>query len=303
LHPDPIEIEPRQTPSPRSGAAGALLAAALLGAITIATLTLAAEPSTPSIPPSGSSGLSTASPVTLPSGIGGSEGPSLVPGWVSVVDDEFNTPGLPPEWDLYDGPYGSGKRNCAVPSHASVSGGSLQLLMAWESGGKCGPGWYTAGLQVKREFGGIDQRISLRWRLTGTNLQHVRSYINIPMRWDADPNYPWYEGEADYCEGLDLDNCVTYLHYRDPATAIKQPHDVDLTQWHTWTIEHHDNRVRIWVDDQLIWDYQGTTITVPDAFRVTVLQQECPLVGCPSSALAGATETIEVDWIQISNPA
>jgi hypothetical protein len=302
LHPDPTATEPKQTPSPHSGAAGAFLAAALLGAITIATLSLAAGPTMPSLAPGGSGGLP-GSQEPFSSDAGGSVGASLTPEWVRVVDDEFNTPGLPPEWDAYDGPYGSGQHNCAIPSHLTVSDGSLNMLMGWETSGKCGAGWYTAGLQVRREYGGVDQRISLRWRLTGTNLAQLRSYINIPMRWNADPNYPWYEGESDYCEGRDITGCVTYLHYRDTVTAISGAHDIDLTQWHTWTIEHRDNRVRIWVDGALIWDYQGTTITVPNAFRVTVLQQECALFGCPSRAVNGDTETIEIDWIQIDNPA
>ena len=61
-------------------------------------------------------------------------------GWVNVVNDQFSSGGVPAHWRRYDGPYGSAPHNCATPSHVSVSGGSMHLLMRYEASGRCGAG-------------------------------------------------------------------------------------------------------------------------------------------------------------------
>jgi hypothetical protein len=63
---------------------------------------------------------------------------------------------------------------------------------------------------------------------------------------------------------------------------------------------HQNNRVRIYIDGVLSWDYQGTATTVPNAVRRAVLQQECPS-SCPAASHAGQTERIEVDYVTIDN--
>jgi len=175
----------------------------------------------------------------------------------------------------------------------------LRLKMSYESAGKCGAAWYTGGMQVTHRLGAIDQRITIRWRITGTNPTAVRSHRNIPMRWVSDPDYSWYQGESDYCEGGVMTGCESNLHYRDSTSIISHRYSVNLGQWHTWTFAHRDNRVKTSVDGTLVWDYQGTATTIPDAFRVTVLQQECLFSGCPSAEYAGESETIDIDWIKI----
>jgi hypothetical protein len=310
----PVDVEPNH--GPRRPAGTAVVVAVLLLLVSVTAVMLAggqagqpvgavASLQPGSLPPTVAVGPTATTAVVGPSAIESETEPgaTVPPGWALVLDDQFNSGGVPDEWSVYNGPFGSGQRNCAVPSHVSVANGNLQLLMAYETSGKCGPGWYTAGMQVKRDFGGVDQRISLRWRITGTNLNAVQGYLNMPMRWVADPNYPWYEGESDYCEGARIDGCTINLHYGDTSTAITAFHQIDLTQWHTWTIEHLNHRVTIWVDGELLWDYQGTEATVPNAFRVTVLQQECYLHACPPVALSSDTETVEIDWIQIENRA
>jgi hypothetical protein len=219
--------------------------------------------------------------------------------WTQVVNDQFNSGGVPSHWALYDGPYGSGVKNCAAPSHDTVASGFLRLTMSYQSSGKCGAGWYTGGMQISHSLGAVDQRITVRWRVVGTNQAAVRSHRNVPMRWVSDPSYSWYQGESDYCEGAVMTGCQSNLHYQNSSSIVTHTYNVDVTQWHTWTFAHRNNRVTAWVDGGLLWDYQGTTLTIPDAFRVTVLQQECLFSGCPSSAYAGDTETIEIDWIQI----
>jgi hypothetical protein len=222
-------------------------------------------------------------------------------GWTNVIDDQFNADGpVPSHWDLYDGRYGSGPRNCANPSHATVSGGALHLLMSWDANW-CAPngGWETAGMQIAPAYGGVDQRVTLRWRIVqdGVSDHHI-----IPMRFPDDPGYQWFQGESDYCEGSGLTGCTTFLHYADPG-QVQHDYAVDLTQWHTWRFEQDGDQVTAYVDDldTPAWTYSGTATTVPASFRRTVLQQECRSSGCPAGTTG--TSDIQIDWITIDDKA
>jgi hypothetical protein len=221
-------------------------------------------------------------------------------GWVNVINDQFNSGGVPAHWSLYDGPYGSGPRNCAAPSHVSVSGGSLHMLMRYESTGRCGAGWYTAGMMVSKPFGGIDQRVTVRFRVLGSG---VRGHHIIPMRFPPTARWP-QGGEEDFCEGSERNGCATFLHYGDRSTTqVWHRHTFDLTQWHTVRFERRNHVVKAYVDDLTtpIWTYDGSSKTLPDTVKQVVLQQECRDSGCPAGT--AGTEDIQIDWITIDNPA
>ena len=104
--------------------------------VTSATPTIATTPAAVSTPlivdptlASGQTVSPTAKPASTPKPTAGptpTPGPTPAPtpppapsGWVTVVNDQFNG-GLPGHWHSYNGPYGSGPGNCAIPSHAYV---------------------------------------------------------------------------------------------------------------------------------------------------------------------------------------
>jgi hypothetical protein len=222
--------------------------------------------------------------------------------WVNVVDDQFNSGGVPAHWDLYDGPYGSAPHNCATSSHVSVSGGSMHLLMRHETSGRCGAGWYTAGMMLDEAFGSIDQRVTVRFRVVsgGVSGHHI-----IPMRFPPTARWP-QGGEEDYCEGdgSGSSGCFTFLHYGDtPSTQVWHRHAFDLSRWHTVRFERRNHVVKAYVDDLTtpVWTYNGSSRTLPDTKKRVVLQQECRASGCPPGT--AGTEDIQIDWITIDNPA
>lgn len=217
--------------------------------------------------------------------------------WTRVVDDQFNSGGVPAHWNLYNGPYGSGPGNCAIPSHASVAGGALRLLLSYESSGICGPGWYSAGMMVDSAHGGIDQRVTLRFRITRLG---AASHYVLPMRWPTTDAWP-AAGEEDYCEGDELTGCATFLHYGSDNQQIQAAHAVDLGQWHTLRFERRDHVIRVFIDDMSrpAWTYEGSAQTLPDTFKRVVLQQECQ-ESCPTGTTG--SEVIEIDWITIDDP-
>ena len=221
-------------------------------------------------------------------------------GWVNVVNDQFNSGGVPAHWDLYDGPYGSGPRNCASPRHVSVSGGAMHMLMRYESSGRCGAGWYSAGMMVDKAFGSVDQRVTVRFRVvrSGATAHHI-----IPMRFPPGVRWP-QGGEEDYCEGASRTICHTFLHYGDTSTTqIQHRHVLDMSQWRTVRFERRDHVVKAYIGDLTTpaWTYRGSSRTLPDTVKQVVLQQECEHQGCPSGTTG--TEDLQIDWITIDNPA
>jgi len=218
-------------------------------------------------------------------------------GWVNVVNDRFDSGGVPAHWRLYEGAY---DENCAAPSHVWVSGGSMHMLMRYEKSGACGAGWYTGGMMLSKSYATIDQRVTVRFRVVdgGVTGHHI-----IPMRFPDTATWP-QGGEEDYCEGSERTGCSTFLHYGDTATTqISRHHTFDLTQWHTVRFQRRDHVVKAYIDDLTtpVWTYKGTATTLPDTLKRVVLQQECRHSGCPDGKTG--TEDIQIDWITVDNPA
>jgi hypothetical protein len=219
------------------------------------------------------------------------------PAWTTVVNDQFNSGGVPSHWSLYDGSYGSGPQNCAVPSHATVSGGVMHMLMEYESSGDCGAGWYTAGMQIAQAYDGIDQRVTVRFRVVRSG---AASHFIIPMRWpDVDSSWP-AAGEEDYCESDSLSGCDTYLHYGASNSQVSHGYAVNLGSWHVVRFQRRDHVVSAYIDNMStpVWTYRGSSTTLPNTLKRTVLQQECQS-SCPNGTTG--YEDIQIDWITIDD--
>jgi hypothetical protein len=235
----------------------------------------------------------TATPAPTPTPI-----PPPPTGWTTVVNDQFNSGGVPTHWTLYDGPYGSGPGNCATPSHATVSGGYMHMLMRHEASGNCGSGWYSAGMQISKTYGSIDQRVTVRFRIVRNG---VSSHYVIPMRWPDTAAWP-QGGEEDFCEGDSLSGCSSYLHYSSSNKQLARDYSFNLADWHTIRFTRLDHVVKAFIDDMSapVWTYTGSSATLPDTVKRTVLQQECQS-SCPSGTTG--SEDIQIDWITIEDPS
>lgn len=217
-------------------------------------------------------------------------------GWRLVVDDRFDSGGLPRHWTAYSGRYGSGAKNCPTPKHVTVAKGSLRLLLRHETSGDCGPGWYSAGVRLVAQYDSVDQRIAVRFKVRSSG--GVTGHRIIPMRWPGTTTVA-EPGEEDYCEGSGLRGCTTFLHF--DGKQIYHRYAVDLTQWHTMVFVRRNFVVRAWIDHTPVWTYRGNPTTLPATPKHPVLQQECQHDGCPAGTTG--SELIAIDWIKVYNPA
>ncbi len=225
--------------------------------------------------------------------------PPPATGWVTVVNDQFNAGGLPSHWVAYDGPYGS-SQGCASPSHATVAGGYLHLVLGYEASTCNGTHWYAGGVSL-HGYSSVDQQVTVRFRVVPGPGFH--SHFIIPMRWpDNDASWP-AGGEEDYVEGNWSSGVNTYLHYsassRDSQVA-SPTYGFNVTAWHTIQTTRRNHVVTVAVDGKTAWTYAGTSTTLPDTLKHVVLQEECSGGGCPSGTTG--TEDIQIDWITVANP-
>jgi hypothetical protein len=216
------------------------------------------------------------------------------PIWRNVINDQFSGTKVPSHWFVYNGPYGSGPKNCATPSHVTVSGGRLKLLMRYEKSGNCGAGWYTGGMMINDPYGAVDQRITVRFRVVR---QGAASHYIIPMRWPTRASWP-AAGEEDLCETNTTSECMAFLHYSSSNKQVYHRLKFNAANWHTLRFSRRNHVLRAYIDNMTkpVWVYRGSSTTLPDTFKRTVLQQECQS-SCPSGT--SGTEVIEIDWIKI----
>lgn len=224
--------------------------------------------------------------------------------WQVVVNDQFTTDGvLPSHWRSYNGAYGSGPKNCAHPQHTTISGGYLHMKAFYEPDaiamtpdGKCGAGWYTAGI-VLVGYSSVSQRITTRFRIISTGgivVHHI-----VPMRW---PDVGGTTGgEEDMCESSSITFCSTFLHWADHVTRDYKKYFFDLTAWHTFKTVRDGYHVTTFLDGVLKWDFTGDEQSLPSTLKHVILQQECDTNGCPLGTTG--SEEIQVDWIKVENPA
>jgi hypothetical protein len=243
----------------------------------------------------------------------GTKPPTTSPGWTNVINDQFDSGGLPSHWLAYSSPYGSAPRNCTSPTHDYVSGGFLHIVESYEAsrpaGANCpySAGWYTGGLKLNpvAPYIANDQQVTVRYRIVSTG--GVVSHHIIPMRWPTGIHYVYRmnNGEEDFPETDTLTTARTFLHYVANGSGqqtYSPVYSVDMTQWHTMRFTQLKHTIYAYFDNMSTpaWTYAGNGATVPDVLRTTVLQQECNHTsGCPSGTTG--SEDIQIDWIAIDN--
>ena len=77
-------------------------------------------------------------------------------------------------------------------------------------------------------------------------------------------------------------------------------YEVDLTTWHTISVERHAFTVVVSLDGTVVWTYAGSATTLPATSKHIVLQQECP-ASCPLGTTG--SEDILIDAVKVEVPA
>lgn len=231
-------------------------------------------------------------------------------GWANVVNDQFDTVGIPSHWGPYHADWASVGHSPAAyysPSHCTANGdGYLDLLLRYEPNGVVGntrAAWYSCTMALANGIeSSPDVRVTLRWRMQPAN--GGVSDQNMPLRWPNSECWP-QDGEEDWYEGQNPNytsprafmiygtGCTGFTGTGTPTQIAHAYPAIDLTQWHTYRLQRrtvgNDVQVATFIDDLTIptWICNATTspacntTTMTPSLKHTVLQQEVPWGACP----------------------
>ena len=242
-------------------------------------------------------------------------------GWVEVVRTTFDGPegtaasgALPAPWGAYRYPNSRSNGGWYRPEHVVISNGVCSLVQKWDPSGPAagtsrtgyenttGAGWYQGTIRAGNISNSIDHRTTFRMRIVPSGVSGVVSHRNLPLWWPVSGTWP-VEGEEDFFENNGSYNTFSaFFHYGSINSWVYVGYPViDATQWHVYTHERSNHRIRVWIDGTLVIDRQLSSIELPDTLKQPVFQQENPSTGPPPGKLG--EEQIQIDWIVIAKPA
>lgn len=221
-------------------------------------------------------------------------------GWTQTFKDDFNGHQLNSAWFRYGGQPGGDPGGWWAHSHAVVGHGVLALRTSIDPAACKSCRSYkkyvsgAVGLHLAQTYGRYDVRM---------RLANAHGVTFAALLWPVSNVWP---PEVDWVEGAG-DNPVNFTsaHYSAGDRKVSRRVAVDLTQWHTWTVE--------WTAKKLVYKVDGKTfakVTGAAAPKVPMrpaLQAQtwncttsatwtCPDASTPRSSKA------EIDWFVAYKP-
>lgn len=204
-------------------------------------------------------------------------GPAVPPVW----QDEFDgTQVDTSKWSVYDGS-GNADNGTRSPSHATEANGVLTL--------SCTTDAVCAGMQSThaQKYGTFAVRIKMS---TGGDNVHP-----ILLLWPSDGLFPAH-GEVDYMEASYPTRQAAdgFLHHGPYNEQVRSKVNIDLTQWHVFSVTWTPSSIAYYVDGQQ-W-FQDTNV---DHLPPTPMTPTIQIDDAGGPITNGGTMTL--DWIRIYN--
>jgi hypothetical protein len=219
------------------------------------------------------SATSAGQPATTAPASGGQAGlpPGVGNGWHLVDSDDFNGGSLDTKkWQVYNAK-STNQVSAWSPDLVWVSDGQLQIAGKGSnpsgdgnvSGGVCwcsGNGNQTYGIwQVRAKF------------------ENGKGYGQAILLWPQSGRWP-QDGELDFVEAPRATKDVAYgtVHWGDTDTSDETELHGDYTEWHTYTVEWRPDRVRMFIDNQVLYDSAASKVhpVIPHTPMQLAIQQE-----------------------------
>jgi licheninase len=200
------------------------------------------------------------------------------PVWSQVWADDFNAFPSSTDWGIYDsvGHDGQGVRS---PSAFSAANGILTI-----TGNTSGT---TGGMSRRNQqrYGKWEARV----KTAGCTCYHP-----VLILWGTPGSWP-QAGEVDYLESSHRTTNTMFVHYGADNSQVSGSIAVDMTQWHTYTVEWTPNYMAGYVDGQRFFYSTDKTIQPPSMVQATIQLDWFP-GEVSTSNRTGAT--MDVDWIR-----
>jgi beta-glucanase (GH16 family) len=205
-------------------------------------------------------------------------GPTVQEAPPPVWGDEFNgTQVNTSKWWVYDGP-GNDGNGIRAPTHVGEGDGMLTLT--------CTADQQCAGLMANhaQKYGTWVARVKMS---AGDNNVHP-----ILLLWPSDDVWPAH-GEVDYMEASYPERQATdgFLHFGSNNDQTHGKVDVDLTQWHVFSVTWTPSSITYYVDGQQWFQDTDPSHLPPITMSPTIqLDAQGPI---------SQGGTMEVDWLRV----
>jgi hypothetical protein len=200
------------------------------------------------------------------------------PVWSPVWTDDFTAFPSSGNWGIYNG-VGHAGQGIRSPSAFSAAGGILTITGT--AGGTTG-GMARLGDQ---RYGKWEARV----RTAGCTCYHP-----VLILWGTPGTWP-QSGEVDYLESFSPTRNNMFVHYGTNNSQVSGSIAVDMTQWHTYTVEWTPNYIAGYVDGQRFFYSTDRTIQPPSMVHATIQLDWFP---GDVSADQRTGATMDVDWIK-----
>jgi hypothetical protein len=200
------------------------------------------------------------------------------PVWSLVWADDFNGSPSTAHWGIYDGAGHAGK-GIRSPRAFSATNGVLTVTGT--------PVGTTGGMSRHSEqrYGKWEARV----KTTGCSCYHA-----VLILWGTPGSWP-EAGEVDYLETSHRVRNTMTVHYGANDRKVQAGIAVDMTQWHTYTVEWTPDYMAGYVDGTRFFYSTDPSIQPPAQVEATIQLDWFPQEVSPTQR-TGAT--MDVDWIR-----
>jgi hypothetical protein len=215
-------------------------------------------------------------------------GAGALPGFHRVYLDDFNSPGMPPGWDVFTGVPGGDPGGHFGRDHVKVAAGLLQLNTYRDPA--FGNQWVTAGM-CQCGFPRVYGAYFIRSRITGGGANQVQ------LLWPESNQWP---PEIDFNESGGYVAVTSWtFHFSALNHLIQERLDINMLVWHTWGLIWTSRGLTFTVDGR-VWGRVAEPAIMPSVPLRLDLEQRalCSMhAQCPRRAVS-----MDVDWIEEYSP-
>jgi endo-1,3-1,4-beta-glycanase ExoK len=221
-------------------------------------------------------------------------------GWQLIGSDDFTEDALDQRrWQVYNA-QSTNQVSRWDPSMVELNGGELQILGSGKS--PDGNGNVSGGVCWCK---GVGNQLYGIWQVRA-RFDAGRGYGQAILLWPQSNRWP-QDGELDFVETPRAQKNVAYgtIHWGTDNQSDETELTGDFTQWHVYTVEWRPDRVRMFVDNQVLYDSAASKQhpVIPSTPMQLAMQQEpgpfdTNWVPAPNATTPDQV-VMHIDWVRI----
>lgn len=206
-----------------------------------------------------------------------------ISGWTQILREDFGKPLDPNRWGVYDGHPSSSPYALWSRKHVELHLNSARLRGYRERGT-----FVTAGMMltsVPQTYGKYAVR---------AHFDRSADVHQVMLLWPKQATWP---PEIDFAEGNSGTKTMATAHWSARNLQTHHFANVDMTKWHTYSVEWSPTRVSYMIDGKVFGSVTGAA--VPHVPMNLAIQTQALAPAGPISARMPREVTEYIDWVAV----